>query len=64
MRCSGTLKIWTQSKKFEFEHLWRGVFWGTSDLDSEEKVRWGGGVLDQITEEGCSCQFGQKILEA
>ena len=40
------------------------MFWVRPDLDSEGKVNWGGGVFwNQIPEQGCSGEFGQKFLE-
>ena len=66
--CSAKGQVWTRGRKLEFGNLGGGVFRQRSDLDLGKKIGvWklgGGGCSVPNFRIGCSCQFGQKILEA
>ena len=57
------------AKKISFQFSGGGVFWVRSDLDCGKNFNFGGwggaGVFwNQIPEQGCPGEFGQKFLEA
>ena len=70
--CSGIGRIWIQEKKFRVWKFGGGGDGGVlesqnpkcQDLAKFPFLEEGGVLWNQIPEQGCSEQFGQKILEA